>query len=66
MAEKRYYAEKFNNIKGNIRRTWKSINNIQQENTSHFKQSSIKKIVSDANTLKTQLKLHQNSMTILQ
>ena len=64
--KKMYYAEKCNNLKGNIRGTWKSINNIPQEKTSHSKQSSKKKIVSEGKTLKTQLKLHQNSMTFLQ
>ena len=52
VSEKMYYDEKFNKLKGNIRETWKFINNILQEITSLSKQSSIKEIVSEAKHIK--------------
>ena len=54
VSEKMYYEEKLNigHLKGNNRGTWKFINNILWENTSSFKQSSIKEIVSEAKFIK--------------
>ena len=46
---KKYHEEKFNNLNGNIRVTWKFVNNIIQENTRHSKLSSKTEKVSETN-----------------
>ena len=58
-----YYEDKFNNLRGNIRGTWKFINYIYSTGEhNHSKRTSIKEIVSEAKTIKDPFEINQNSI----
>ena len=49
LLQKKYYADKFDSLKGNIKGTWKMINNILHENSCPAVNSFVTEILSGEN-----------------
>ena len=51
LSQKKYYADKFDSLKGNIKGSWKMINNILHENSCLAENSFVTEILSGGNII---------------